>query len=127
MPSNWKSILNKVGTYIPSYREQIDTMVLICFGALILARGRIGVQASPESEIRWIEVFALMPKYTGWILIWYGLDNLFTKGKATKYILDKTLVPVLNPIIKAIGSSIFGEKKFSSWIERLNKVKEDKV
>ena len=62
-----------------------------------------------------------MDKWLGWALIWLAIDDMFFRGKATIFLLSKTIVPVVETILKAV----LGEEQFNRLIKRL-KEKMDK-
>lgn len=108
---------NLVDSFLGHPLRIIADMLLVLLGLLIIAGGRIAIQPTPESEIRWIEVSADMDKWLGWALIWLAADDILFKGKATIFLLSKTVIPVVETILKAI----LGEDQFSRLIKRFQK------
>lgn len=108
---------NLVDFVIGNPLRLLGDLILVLLGLLIITGGRIGIQATPESEVRWIEAFANMDKWLGWALIWLAADDMLFRGKATIFLLSKTIIPVVETIMK----SILGEAEFSRLIKRFQK------
>ena len=93
--------------------------VILFFGMLAITGGRIGIQATSESEVNWIEVFSTLPVWIGWLMVWFAFDGFFVGGKATTFILSKTVVPVVHAVL----SNIVGEEKLRAFEKRFEKKK----
>ncbi len=102
-----------------NYERLLSGVVLLLIGMLIITGGRIGIQATPESEVSWIEAFAELPEWFGWITIMMSLDSLFFRGRALAFLLSKTIIPVVHVILRGV----LGEEKFGALMRRLEKRK----
>ena len=94
--------------------QYVTGLILLLFGLVTMGGGQIGIQATPNSEISWITVFAALPNWTGWVLIWFGIDSFFD-GKLTKVLFSRVLSPILDPIVK----SMVGEERLEKFRARL--------
>jgi len=104
--------------FVPSsYERLLSGLVLLIIGMLVITNGRIGIQATPEDEVRWIEAFSEMDDWLGWVLILMALDSLFFKGKALMFLLSKTITPVVHAIL----SGVLGEERFGALMKHLEK------
>ncbi len=113
-----RTVLNNLVDFvIGNPLRLLGNLLLVLLGLLIISGGRIGIQATPESEIKWLEVFADMDKWLGWALIWLAADDMLFKGKATIFLLSKTIAPVVETVLKAI----LGEDQFSRLVKRFQK------
>lgn len=110
-----RQVLNNVADFNPL--RFLSNTILVLLGLLIITGGRIGIQATPESEVRWIEAFANMDKWIGWALIWLAADDMLFRGKATLFLLSKTVIPVVETILKVV----LGEDKLSRLLKRFEK------
>jgi len=110
--------------FIPSsYERVLSGMVLLLIGMLVINKGRIGIQATPESEVSWIEAFSRMDAWFGWTMVLMGLDSLFFRGKALAFLLSKTVIP----FVRVVLSSVLGEERFGALMRRLEKRRREKV
>lgn len=100
---------------VDSYTDWLAGIFLLLLGLTIIGDGQIGVQATSTSEVKWITVFAALPKWFGWMLCVLGIDSFFG-GKLLTWIINKILVPVLKPIAK----SVVGEERLKRLQERLS-------
>ena len=103
---------------IPSnYERLLSGTVLLLIGMLVVMKGRIGIQATPEGEISWIEAFSEMDAWLGWVMVLMGFDSLFFRGKALMFLFSGTVVPVMRIVL----SNVLGEERFSALMKRLEK------
>ena len=94
----------------------LGNFVLLLVGMLIIEGGRVGIQATLESEVQWIEVFSEFDVWIGWMLVWLALDGLLFAGKVTTFLISKTIVPIVR--------TIFGEGKLEAFAKRFGKKEE---
>lgn len=102
-----------------SYERLLSSTVLLLIGMLVITNGRVGIQATPESEVSWIEAFSEIKTWVGWVIVWIAFDGVFVNGKATTFLLSITVLPV----VRAILSNVLGEKRFDALMRRLEKRK----
>jgi len=102
-----------------NYERLLSGIVLLLIGMLVITNGRIGIQATPDGEVSWIEAFSTMDDWFGWVLIVMALDGLLFRGKAVMFLLSKTVMPV----VRVVLSSILGEEKFSALMKRFDERK----
>ena len=102
-----------------SYSGCMSNLTILLFGLLIIGGGRIGIQATPESGVRWVEVFSTLPLWFGWLMVWFAFDGFFAGSKATTFVLSKTVVPVVHAVL----SNIVGEEKLKAFEKHFEKKK----
>ena len=93
-----------------SVERYLSDLVLLLVGLLIITGGRIGIQATPESEVQWLEAFSKIDVWIGWMIIWMSLDNMFTGGRITIFLLSKTVVSVMRVVL--------GEERVNAFMKR---------
>lgn len=103
--------------FTPDPWKSLSCLMLLMAGMLIIAKGRIGIQATPEGEVYWIEVFSELDLWLGWLMIWLSLDTILTDNKATTFIISKTIVPVVEVMLR----DIVGEEKLNALKSKLEK------
>jgi len=92
--------MNKGLKYLPSIGEVTRGMLLMLLGLLMLNGGGFAIQSSLESEPYWM--FPEVETWACWVIIWFGFDSMLFKDKATSFVLNKTLVPLLRRVFKGI-------------------------
>jgi len=93
--------------------------VMLLIGLLIVTGGRIGIQATPTSEVRWIEAFAELDAWFGWTVIWLAFDDLLFGDKATMFLISKTI----GPVVRAVLSNLLGKERLDALTKRLESKK----
>lgn len=119
----------KYQKYLPNLGQIYRGMFIIIIGMLLVAGGSFGIKASPESEPQWIE-FPIMDTWVCLIVVWFGLDELLFRGKATEYIVKKTIAPVLKVVLeRSLGEDKLRkiEKALAKLSGKKEEVEEDKV
>lgn len=101
-------------------REFALNTVMLIFCALTITGGRMAVQATPTSDVKWIEVFEKLPSWTGWFLLFLTLDSWLFRGKLLSATIKATS-KVTEPILK----SVVGEEKFNKMVQRLKRPEEE--
>lgn len=107
---------NRILGYLPSS----GGMVLIVLGLLLMGGGGIGVKTTPESEPIWV-LLPMLDAWVCWLLIWFGIDQMIFKGKATTFVMNKTVVPIFEPILEGV----IGKDRLEKLNRKLGKQGED--
>lgn len=93
--------IKNMSRYLPTYSDLMRGIPLVILGSLFMNGGGIGLKATEDAE--WIPV--MLPKLDAWIcylVMWLGIDTFVFKAKATTFVMDKTLVPILRLVIVSI-------------------------
>ena len=66
--------------------------VVILVGLTSLNGGGIGLKATTESEISWLE-FGDLPRWALWAFVVFGIDIAIFRGKAIEFLIGKLPLP----------------------------------
>lgn len=91
--------------YIPTVNELYSGFLFVVISMAFYTGCSFGIK-TPQSEIIWITI----PQLDTWvclIIFWFGIDKIFCKDKATLFLIDKLITPIIKPIL----TNIIGEER----------------
>lgn len=108
--------LDNIAKHMPTISDLGVGLILIFVGFTAWTGGGIGIRATADSEPAWTTL-ASLPKWICVFVVWFGIDSMIFKGRATPWFLRK----YVQPVIVAVLEAIVGEERLESWRKKLNK------
>lgn len=92
--------------YSPTLSDVLAGIIVMMFGLLMVTKGNVYVQSTPEAELMPIGIPHGLPFWVAWLFIWYGFDLFISGGRLAHLVFDKTVGPLVRGVVK----NIKGEK-----------------
>jgi len=112
--------MNKLITnlLITTTSNVVAGLILILMGTLVIGNYEVIIYNSEGVAVSNLNELTKLGEWFGWLVLFLGIDSIFG-NKISKWLTEKIIAPILNPIIKGI----VGKEKLEKLRARFNKEK----
>lgn len=110
-------LLDNIAKHMPGWND--IGLGILCLALAFTAwnGGGIGIQMAPDVDPVWVSLGGL-PKWMIVLLIWFGVDSIVFKGRASPWLLNKYVLPRVDGVLKAV----MGEERYERLKKKLDKL-----
>jgi len=102
--------------YIPTLTNIYMGLFLILIGIMLRYGGSFSIQIGEQNPIP-VPIPTLTDTWIAWLVVWLGIDTMIFRGRATPFIIQKTIVPVIRYILE----STIGKERLQKLEQRICK------